>query len=109
MTNPVVTINGARSALPTLLGQGSVRIPTGGKIRAGINAALTDLASAQEAFKDEVILDPVAAENLATLLLRYATANRTLRAAILRANSRAATTTPRADPSADRASPYRSS
>src|SRR5213592_2271384 len=36
MTNPVVTINGARPALPTLLGQGPVRIPAGGKIRAGI-------------------------------------------------------------------------
>jgi len=36
MTNAVVTINGARPALPTLLGQGAVRIPTGGKIRAGI-------------------------------------------------------------------------
>jgi hypothetical protein len=31
----VVTINGA-PALPTLLGQGPVRIPAGGKIRAGI-------------------------------------------------------------------------
>jgi len=36
MTNAVVTINGAQPALPTLLGQGAVRIPTGGKIRAGI-------------------------------------------------------------------------
>jgi hypothetical protein len=36
MTNALVTINGARPALPTLLGQGPVRIPTGGKIRAGI-------------------------------------------------------------------------
>ena len=36
MTNAVVTINGAQPALPTLLGQGPVRIPTGGKIRAGI-------------------------------------------------------------------------
>ena len=35
MTNAVVTINGA-PALPTLLGQGPVRIPAGGKIRAGI-------------------------------------------------------------------------
>lgn len=35
MTNGVVTINGAL-ALPTLLGQGPVRIPTGGKIRAGV-------------------------------------------------------------------------
>lgn len=36
MTNAVVTINGTRPALPTLLGQGPVRIPAGGRIRAGI-------------------------------------------------------------------------
>src|SRR5438876_3104512 len=36
MTNAVVTVNGAQPALPTLLGQGTVRIPAGGKIRAGI-------------------------------------------------------------------------
>jgi Recombination directionality factor-like len=36
MTNTVITINGAGPALPTLLGQGTVRIPAGGKIRAGI-------------------------------------------------------------------------
>src|ERR1700688_2172920 len=36
MTNALVTINGAQPALPTLLGQGPVRIPAGGKIRAGI-------------------------------------------------------------------------
>lgn len=36
MTNAVVTISGAQPGLPTLLGQGPVRIPTGGKIRAGI-------------------------------------------------------------------------
>ena len=36
MTNAVVTINGTRPAPPTLLGQGPVRIPAGGKIRAGI-------------------------------------------------------------------------
>src|SRR5438876_5999365 len=35
MTNAVVTINGNR-ALPSVLGQGPARIPTGGKIRAGI-------------------------------------------------------------------------
>ena len=35
MTNAVVTINGSH-ALPTVLGQGPARIPTGGKIRAGI-------------------------------------------------------------------------
>ena len=36
MTNALVTINGARPGLPTVLGQGPIRIPTGGKIRAGI-------------------------------------------------------------------------
>jgi hypothetical protein len=36
MTNAVVTINGAKPVLPTVLGQAPARIPTGGKIRAGI-------------------------------------------------------------------------
>lgn len=36
MTNITVTSNGARPALPTVPGQGPIRIPTGGKIRAGI-------------------------------------------------------------------------
>lgn len=36
MSNAVVTMNGAQAALPTLLGQGTARIPAGGKIRAGI-------------------------------------------------------------------------
>ena len=36
MTNAVVTINGTWPGPPTLLGQGPVRIPAGGKIRAGI-------------------------------------------------------------------------
>src|SRR5260370_32718542 len=36
MTDAVVTINEAQPAPPTLLGQGPVRIPAGGKIRAGI-------------------------------------------------------------------------
>ncbi len=36
MTHPVVTINGTSPAVPTLLGQASARIATGGKIRAGI-------------------------------------------------------------------------
>lgn len=35
MSNAVVRVNGSR-ALPTVLGQGQARIPTGGKIRAGI-------------------------------------------------------------------------
>src|SRR5437867_4480542 len=36
MTTALVTINGAQPPLPTLLGQAPTRIPTGGKIRAGI-------------------------------------------------------------------------
>ena len=36
MTNAAVTVNGTLPALPTLLGQLPPRIPTGGKIRAGI-------------------------------------------------------------------------
>jgi hypothetical protein len=36
MADAVVTINGARAAPPTLLGEGPVRFPAGGKIRAGI-------------------------------------------------------------------------
>src|SRR5438552_7058166 len=44
LTNAVVTINGAQPALPTLLGQGPVRIPAGGKIRAG-NKVLTKKAA----------------------------------------------------------------
>jgi hypothetical protein len=36
MTNAVVTIDGTAAALPTLLGQAPPRIPTSGKIRAGI-------------------------------------------------------------------------
>jgi len=36
MPDAVVTINGARAAPPTLLGEGPVRFPAGGKIRAGI-------------------------------------------------------------------------
>ena len=36
MTNAVVRVNGSRTP-PTVLGQGQARIPTGGKIRAGIN------------------------------------------------------------------------
>ncbi len=35
MTNSIVKVNGSR-ALPTVLGQSPARIPTGGKIRAGI-------------------------------------------------------------------------
>ncbi|WP_230976356.1 hypothetical protein [Pseudothauera nasutitermitis] len=36
MTNSIVTVQCGPAALPTLLGQGPARIPTGGKIRPGI-------------------------------------------------------------------------
>ena len=49
MTNAVVTIDGARPALPTLLGQEPVRIPTGGKIRAGIKVLTRKAAEHPEA------------------------------------------------------------
>ncbi|MDO8777043.1 MAG: hypothetical protein Q7K57_51715 [Burkholderiaceae bacterium] len=45
MSNAVVKVNGSHSALPTVLGQGPARIPTGGKIRAGIKV-LTAKAAA---------------------------------------------------------------
>jgi len=45
MSNAVVKVNGSHAVLPTVLGQGPVRIPTGGKIRAGIKV-LTDKAAA---------------------------------------------------------------
>ena len=38
MAKTTVTVQGGAAALPTLLGQGPARIPTGGKIRAGIKA-----------------------------------------------------------------------
>ena len=44
MTNAVVTINGAKPVLPTVLGQAPARIPTGGKIRAGIKVLTKALA-----------------------------------------------------------------
>jgi hypothetical protein len=34
--HPVIAVQGGATAAPTLLGQGPARIPTGGKIRAGI-------------------------------------------------------------------------
>src|SRR6202171_448464 len=49
MTNAVVTINGAQPALPTLLGQGPVRIPAGGKIRAGIKVLTKKAAESLKA------------------------------------------------------------
>src|SRR5687767_7363307 len=45
MTTAVVTINGTKGPLPTVLGQGAVRIPTGGKIRAGIKVLTKNAAS----------------------------------------------------------------
>lgn len=51
MTNAIVTINGARPACPTLLGNGPARIPVGGKIRAGIKV-LTKKAAESPAAKD---------------------------------------------------------
>src|SRR5439155_19665662 len=60
MTNPVVTINGARPALPTLLGQGPVRIPAGGKIRAGIKVLTkkaAEHAKAKEIYERGVAAD----------------------------------------------------
>src|SRR6202171_1303625 len=60
MTNAVVTINGAQPALPTLLGQGPVRIPTGGKIRAGIKVLTkkaADHPKAKEIYERGVAAD----------------------------------------------------
>ena len=34
--HPIVTLNGNAAVAPTVLGNGPARIPTGGKIRAGI-------------------------------------------------------------------------
>jgi hypothetical protein len=48
MTNAIVTINGNHS---TVLGQGQMRIPTGGKIRAGIKV-LTKKAAENPQAKD---------------------------------------------------------
>src|SRR6202521_768261 len=36
MTNAVIAVNSSKAPLPTVLGQGALRIPTAGKIRAGI-------------------------------------------------------------------------
>ena len=46
MVKTTVTVQGGSAALPTLLGQGPARIPTGGKIRAGIKV-LTRKAAEQ--------------------------------------------------------------
>lgn len=45
MSNAVVKVNGGHAVLPTVLGQSPARIPTGGKIRAGIKV-LTKTAAA---------------------------------------------------------------
>ncbi|MES2089299.1 MAG: hypothetical protein V4532_04870, partial [Pseudomonadota bacterium] len=46
MVKATITVQGGASGLPTLLGQGPARIPTGGKIRAGIKV-LTRKAAEQ--------------------------------------------------------------
>lgn len=51
MKNAIVTINGTRRSVPTILGSGQVRIPTGGKIRAGIKV-LTKRAAENSKAKD---------------------------------------------------------
>src|SRR6266478_671419 len=60
MTNAVVTINGARPGLPTVLGQGPIRIPTAGKIRAGIKVLTKKAAEhpkAKEIYESGVAAD----------------------------------------------------
>ncbi|MDI9689782.1 hypothetical protein [Burkholderia cenocepacia] len=51
MANAIVTVQGGLPALPTLLGQGPARIPTGGKIRPGI-MVLTKKAAEVPGAKD---------------------------------------------------------
>ncbi|MEO3714100.1 hypothetical protein [Roseateles flavus] len=50
MANAIVTVQGGTGSLPTLLGSGPVRIPTGGKIRPGI-MVLTKKAAALDQAK----------------------------------------------------------
>ena len=45
MTNEVIAVNGGNAPLPTVLGQGVARIPTAGKIRAGIKVLTKTAAS----------------------------------------------------------------
>ncbi|MCK7502605.1 MAG: hypothetical protein MZW92_81875 [Comamonadaceae bacterium] len=45
MSHVVATINGAKSPMPTVLGQRAIRISTGGKIRAGIKVLTRAAAS----------------------------------------------------------------
>lgn len=49
MSNSVVNVNGSQAALPTVLGQGPARIPTGGKIRAGIKVLTAKAAANPDA------------------------------------------------------------
>ena len=51
MTNAIITINGTHPASPTVLGNKKIRIPTGGKIRAGIKI-LTKKAAENPQAKD---------------------------------------------------------
>jgi len=57
MTNAIVTVQGGPVALPTLLGQGTARIPTGGKIRPGImvlTKKAAELPGAKEIYQQGV-------------------------------------------------------
>ncbi len=49
MSNAEVKVIGSRAALPTVLGQGPARIPTGGKIRAGIKVLTAKAAAHPDA------------------------------------------------------------
>lgn len=51
MTNAIVTINGSSPSVPTILGSRTVRIPTAGKIRAGIKV-LTKRAAENPTARD---------------------------------------------------------
>lgn len=49
MSNAVVKVNGSQSTLSTVLGQGPARIPTGGKVRAGIKVLTAKAAAHADA------------------------------------------------------------
>lgn len=49
MSNAMVKVNGSHSVLPSVLGRGPARIPTGGKIRAGIKVLTRKAAEHPEA------------------------------------------------------------
>ena len=58
MINAIVTVQGAAAALPTLLGQGPARIPTGGKIRPGImvlTKKAAEVPGAKEIYQQGVV------------------------------------------------------